>query len=93
MVAVDPVSPNGGGLDGLINGGSKLPKQSFEAVTKASTLTRENYAQVVEALFDPSDVGLWMGGDEKEKTNYTGSLTSQKNRWLKKVTELETSGK
>ncbi|MDP2103996.1 MAG: hypothetical protein Q8K26_03685, partial [Candidatus Gracilibacteria bacterium] len=93
VVTVDPVSPNGGGLDGLINGGSKLPKQSFEAVTKASTLTRENYAQVVEALFDPSDVGLWMGGDEKEKTNYTGSLTSQKNRWLKKITELETSGK
>lgn len=102
MVRIDPVtpiSPDGTGLNQLVNTGSKLPKKTFAEVANASALTSENYASVVEKLFNPADIDVWLTKPDgspmsaQEKADYKESLEATKKRWLAKLPELSNAGK
>lgn len=96
---VTPVTPDGQGLDQLVNTGSRLPKLSFEQVTGYKTLTPENYTQVVEKLFDTSDIEVWLTHSDgtsmspEEKNDYKIYMEARKNAWLAKPAEFEKAGK
>ncbi len=99
ITTVVPLSPDGKGLDQLVNTGSKLPKKTFAEVADTSTLTSENYATVVEKLFDPADIDIWLTKPDgspmsaQEKADYKESLEATKKRWLAKLPEFSTAGK
>jgi len=95
---VQPVKPNGAGLAQMIAGGDKLPQKSFFELTQQDTLTADNYAKVVDALYDPADMDLWLikrdgsAMNAQERADAKESLASGKTRWLKKYAELVNAG-
>lgn len=97
--SVTPISPDGTGLDQLVNTGSKLPKKTFAEVTKASALDAANYNAVVEVLFNPADIDVWLTKPDgtqmnaQEKADYKEALANTKARWLAKLPELVSTGK
>jgi hypothetical protein len=68
-------------------------------VADVSTLTNENYATVVEKLFNPADIDIWLTKTDgspmsaQEKADYKESLEATKKRWLAKLPELSSTGK
>jgi len=85
ILRVEPIS----NISQLVNDGNKIP-----AVNIYKPLTPDNYTQVVEELFDTTDIDGWLSNPDgseltkEQKDKYIATMTYEKKKYLKKLNEF-----